>query len=1017
MTEKEERAKVILEKFVQNDYHFIFFVDLKSLSFEFHRSDSALELNLPETGNALELRDFIAENYADEDSRKDFMKFVELRNLKKQLKRQKSVRYDHSFAQGFTSIEIMYYDKKKLQLLFCCKVEKFTGNERKDNEPEALMILALDERKRFTIRNINENVSKLYNVSLLQYMKGFQNDAFAGYHPDDRVKAEKLFMTHAFDGAEFSGSFRVSAVADQYLNVRLEVKVRKLQKSYIYYVTLRRENSALNSQGTVVSESSEELRSKVHAFDIDLASRTAHLGLEMRKYYNWSSVVSNFPYPFISAGVIKPEDGEQFVECLDNLMKGSIHEEFDVRMRSSLDDEYEWRRLSFTAVLDDRNTPVRALIYSENISYIKEQEERFRSVLELCGFTSWNFNLEKHYIYNTTRINELFGFEGKQIADVPNSLINTGIIHKEDREEFRRVHEEILAGAKTAECEFRGMNIREGKYLWYRLRYTVVTDEKGKPLYAVGTTTDINEQKIAEISYENEARTLSAMQGDNLLEKCCINATKNIVTNYNSRKKISQRTDISYTTLLKEMMTYCSSDLHAQVLWNRLRTDVLLESFNNGDKTFSFVYRRQSDNNNLQWVSTKVNMYQDPKSGDIMCFIYTYDINRRKVSQEALEMIGTADFEVVGVVDVISGGVFFLHDNNVFSSHINWDSNDYDSILEQFADRKEKQFSTKEDEIILREKVKISNLVRELNGSDSYEVLIKIHSSRNNELITYRSTFRYLDEEHSNILFCLSDITSALAEERTREEILKDALEQAKIASKAKSNFLARMSHDIRTPLNGIMGMTQLAMDETDIDVIHSYLEKIDASSHFLLGLLNDVLDMSRIEKGKIVLEEEIYSLQDFREDIDSIINPICRNKDIHLNVQIPGDTEFITDKQKFNQIFFNLLSNSIKFSSVGGTIDLIAENMETKDGRFEVDFVVRDYGCGMTEEFQKHMFEAFSQERNTVISLSAGTGLGLAIVKSFVDKMGGTIRVESSTDVDNHGTKTMIHLSLKLPE
>ena len=322
-----------------------------------------------------------------------------------------------------------------------------------------------------------------------------------------------------------------------------------------------------------------------------------------------------------------------------------------------------------------------------------------------------------------------------------------------------------------------------------------------------------------------------------------------------------------------------------------------------------------------------------------------------------------------------------------------------------------------DDYKIIHDKIKIASLEKELSNAQSYEVLIKYHKRENGNLQVYRITFRYLDEERSSIVFCMSNITTAIAEERERENILKEALSRANIASRAKTDFLARMSHDIRTPLNGIMGMTQIALEENDPDLIHEYLEKIDTSSHFLLGLLNDILDMSKIEQGVINLEEDVYSLSEFRDNLDSIIVPLCRNKDITLNVKIDGDCSFVTDKQKFNQIFFNLLSNSVKFTAVGGKIDVISENQKIENGKLEIDFIVRDYGCGMSEEFQKHMFEAFTQEKNAMTPSSAGTGLGLAIVKSLVEKMGGTISVWSSVKEDDHGTKTTVHCSLKVAE
>ena len=549
----------------------------------------------------------------------------------------------------------------------------------------------------------------------------------------------------------------------------------------------------------------------------------------------------------------------------------------------------------------------------------------------------------------------------------------------------------------------------------YKLRYTIVNDKNGNPQYAVGSLTDINEQKVAELSFEYEAKTLYEMQGDTLIEKCCINATRDEVKSFFTRGsgKVNFSTQ-SYSSVLKRMMAFCVNEDTARLLWNKLNPENLLKSFSQGNKSFSFVHRRQVRNVNLQWVSSKVNMYQDPKNGEIICFIYTYDINRKKLSQDALELIGISDFDLVGIIDVIGGGAIILHDNDIMSRVPNWDCGDYDGYFELYADRMREYLESEEDYIALHDRIKIANLVKELNVSSSYEVLVKHHKTPTGDPVVFRTTFRYLDEEHTSIILCMSDITSALADERVREKILKEALDQANIASHAKTDFLARMSHDIRTPLKGIMGMTQLAMEENDPVLIHEYLEKIDISSHFLLGLLNDILDMSRIEKGVINLERDVYSFMDFKGSLESIIVPLCKNKDITLNIKIDGNYSFYTDRQKFNQIFFNLLSNAVKFSQIGGTIDVLAENISEEKGKLHVDFVVRDYGCGMTEKFQTRMLDACSQERNSMTNMNQGTGLGLAIVKSLVEKMGGGITVWSSVDEKNHGTKMTVHFALE---
>lgn len=244
---------------------------------------------------------------------------------------------------------------------------------------------------------------------------------------------------------------------------------------------------------------------------------------------------------------------------------------------------------------------------------------------------------------------------------------------------------------------------------------------------------------------------------------------------------------------------------------------------------------------------------------------------------------------------------------------------------------------------------------------------------------------------------------------RLKNDELKETAEKAEAATQAKTEFLSRMSHDIRTPLNAIIGLTHLAEDEQDMAVIKDYIHNIENSGQFLLGLINDILDMSKIENGDLKLKEEVFSKNDFSNSITTVIKPLMDAKDIQFNLCMNGTVEHImADKLRFNQIFFNLLSNASKFTPVGGQVDFIIEDLPPRDDRIGLHFVVRDNGSGMSPEFIPHMYDPFSQERSKLNDSTKGTGLGLPIVKSLVDAMGGTISVKSEL---GHGTEFTIDL------
>ena len=230
---------------------------------------------------------------------------------------------------------------------------------------------------------------------------------------------------------------------------------------------------------------------------------------------------------------------------------------------------------------------------------------------------------------------------------------------------------------------------------------------------------------------------------------------------------------------------------------------------------------------------------------------------------------------------------------------------------------------------------------------------------------------------------------------------LQVAVEKAETANRAKSTFLSNMSHDIRTPMNAIIGFTTLALSNIDdTDRVKDYLGKTLASSNHLLSLINDVLDMSRIESGKIHLEEVEVNLSDVLHDLKTIVSGqiYAKQLELYMDVMDVTDEDVYCDKTRLNQILLNLLSNAIKFTPAGGTVSVRVRQLAGKvRGCGQYEFRIKDNGIGMSQEFAQKIFEPFERERTSTVSRIQGTGLGMAITKNIVDMMGGTIEVQTA--------------------
>ena len=246
-----------------------------------------------------------------------------------------------------------------------------------------------------------------------------------------------------------------------------------------------------------------------------------------------------------------------------------------------------------------------------------------------------------------------------------------------------------------------------------------------------------------------------------------------------------------------------------------------------------------------------------------------------------------------------------------------------------------------------------------------------------------------------------TDITDSVEAERRNQETLKEALREAERANKAKSEFLSNVSHDIRTPMNAIMGMTSIAMDNLQNPTeLRDCLDKIVVSSKHLLGLINNVLDMSKIEAGKLVLNREQVLLHDLMQSIVTTMQGQveAKQQELVLDVGELGCAAVMSDGVRLHQVLLNLLGNAVKFTPVGGRVEFSLKEEASPKGKdfVRLHFGVKDNGIGMTEDFVQHIFESFAREDNRRVQKIEGTGLGMTITKHTVDMMGGTIEVQS---------------------
>lgn len=440
-----------------------------------------------------------------------------------------------------------------------------------------------------------------------------------------------------------------------------------------------------------------------------------------------------------------------------------------------------------------------------------------------------------------------------------------------------------------------------------------------------------------------------------------------------------------------------------------LQPEALMEAYWQGEEMISrYYWAKRRDTDDIIWVRVDVRIVPQLDTGDLFAFYNNWDVTHEKNRDRMMQLIIEFDYDYVEYI-CLQNGHFEIMAQEKSSMCPNARGTDYDADIRDYltrvavTDQLEAHIRAMQTEEIRRNLEVEPLYIQEIDVRES-------DGSVRRKMIRYT----YMDKQMGTVFKSCVDIEDIVTEEKKKQERLERAIEETERANCAKSEFLAHMSHDIRTPMNAIIGMTSVARQECQDETICGYLDKIKSSSEFLLGLINDMLDISRIESGNLNLKSEQMNREMFGTAINTTIGPLMEQKNITFRCDLQHMEEMIyTDAVRFKQIFFNLLSNAAKYTPEGGNVWLLTERLRTEGNVEWVRFTVRDSGIGMSEEFLEHAFEPFSQEGNRTLALQwQGTGLGLAIVKKLVVMMHGTIEIHSKL---GEGTEVILDLPLTI--
>ncbi len=420
---------------------------------------------------------------------------------------------------------------------------------------------------------------------------------------------------------------------------------------------------------------------------------------------------------------------------------------------------------------------------------------------------------------------------------------------------------------------------------------------------------------------------------------------------------------------------------------------------------------RENGENGMRWLKFEVNRGADNDHAAVS-FMDVSAEKETKIKLEQMDIVKALSRDYTEITQVNlkekTSVAFKSRGEMIDSEH--GKVNPYDKTWTRIIDK----YVHPDDRESFREKVSAQAIEAAMESSDV--VIVPFRVVMDGEIHHHQVKFVRAGEDKHHLIMGIRNADAEVKEEEERRKVLQDALAAAEHANRAKTTFLNSMSHDIRTPMNAIIGFTSLAAAHIDNKKqVADYLGKISVSSEHLLSLINDVLDMSRIESGKVVLEERETHLPDVLHDLRTIIQSNIHSKQLELFIDTVDvvHEDIICDKLRLNQILLNLISNAMKFTKPGGMVSIrVVEKENAKNEYADYVFHVRDSGIGMSSEFQKHLFEPFTREQTATVSGIQGAGLGMAITKNIIDMMGGTISVESEI---GKGTEFTVNLQFRV--
>lgn len=775
---------------------------------------------------------------------------------------------------------------------------------------------------------------------------------------------------------------------------------------------------------TEASRRAEALAERLCQREQALSAALRHAGLRYWEYeYNNDRVIrydretnseyvayENFPEELLRKGGIHKDDCDSYREAALSVKHGADNVEWSGRYPVDETGGYVWRRVRYSQIYDTNGKPVKAMVTSEDIDAFKELEERMNNLLDQHNIASWQYDILGGRLCNVRSKSWEMTSRLENMRIPPDKIeIIAGFVHPDDVPRMIKFYEKARCGEKNYSTQLRIRTGSDNEYGWFEYVFTNVFDDNGKPLYALCSSSDIGALKQLEKQYADEIVFRCQHFADDVLNSR-VNLTENRVLSLLANGRNIFTADKGTLTDYRKRMGLLLDDIELSDGDNEyLSVANLRKLYKNGIREIRKEYMaRLRSTGGMCHIKLLCRMLLQPQTENIIAFFYNRDDTESYMKNLVTQTIIESDFNMCAVLSLRTEELIIIRADN------NW-SNDnrgltFTMFVKDIYARMIDSESYESGDMLTSEK-----LEQMLSSSGEFKHELYVRGA-NNEKRLIQITYRYADRENGIVAFFIRDIHDFMQSELEKKRLLMNALSEAKKANAAKSDFLSRMSHDMRTPMNAVLGLTHLSENEQSLQKLHDNIRQIQLSGSFLLNLINDTLDMSKIESGVLALHPTVCGGEDIFGNIIAMMKPLMSSRSVNFTYSLDSvdGRYFLMDAQRLEQIIVNFLSNSAKFTPSGGSVSFTMRQLSADDKTERYRFCVSDTGIGMSEEFLKHVFEPFAQEHRAETEAIGGTGLGMPIAKQLIELMGGTLKLNSEY---GNGTKITFELDLSVAE